>query len=233
MLCLLFFFFFFLMRRRPPRSTRTDTLFPYTTLFRSRRSSGSAGGRARPSREEHAGGRLLPGRADAADRRVTREFRDDLPGPPEGIEPGPAPADAEQLAMGGVARHRSGGAVALPHREEKEHCGRRRRYPADTEGHPGASGGAPRAGDQCRQIRSFVGVRRPRRDDLESRGQWHGRRGGARAEARLDRGWRTAGGAPFPARVRSEERRVGKECVSKCRSAWSRLTQKKTRKKEL
>src|SRR3546814_3084522 len=31
MLCM----FFFLMIRRPPRSTRTDTLFPYTTLFRS------------------------------------------------------------------------------------------------------------------------------------------------------------------------------------------------------
>src|SRR3546814_6969442 len=30
-----FSFFFFLMIRRPPRSTRTDTLFPYTTLFRS------------------------------------------------------------------------------------------------------------------------------------------------------------------------------------------------------
>src|SRR3546814_15126209 len=29
--------FFFLMIRRPPRSTRTDTLFPYTTLFRSYR----------------------------------------------------------------------------------------------------------------------------------------------------------------------------------------------------
>src|SRR3546814_4663365 len=28
-------FFFFLMIRRPPRSTRTDTLFPYTTFFRS------------------------------------------------------------------------------------------------------------------------------------------------------------------------------------------------------
>src|SRR3546814_5794836 len=27
--------FFFLMIRRPPRATRTDTLFPYTTLFRS------------------------------------------------------------------------------------------------------------------------------------------------------------------------------------------------------
>src|SRR3546814_20581761 len=34
--CILFIFFFFLMIRRPPRSTRTDTLFPYTTLFRSR-----------------------------------------------------------------------------------------------------------------------------------------------------------------------------------------------------
>src|SRR3546814_14053350 len=44
LLCFLFYhvgfflfvlFFFFLMIRRPPRSTRTDTLFPYTTLFRS------------------------------------------------------------------------------------------------------------------------------------------------------------------------------------------------------
>src|SRR3546814_878793 len=34
-----FALFFFLMIRRPPRSTRTDTLFPYTTLFRSSRSS--------------------------------------------------------------------------------------------------------------------------------------------------------------------------------------------------
>src|SRR3546814_8324124 len=31
-----FVYFFFLMIRRPPRSTRTDTLFPYTTLFRSK-----------------------------------------------------------------------------------------------------------------------------------------------------------------------------------------------------
>src|SRR3546814_4533444 len=29
------YFIFFSMIRRPPRSTRTDTLFPYTTLFRS------------------------------------------------------------------------------------------------------------------------------------------------------------------------------------------------------
>src|SRR3546814_12706414 len=33
---------FFLMIRRPPRSTRTDTLFPYTTLFRSRDRIGAA-----------------------------------------------------------------------------------------------------------------------------------------------------------------------------------------------
>src|SRR3546814_7020643 len=32
---------FFLMIRRPPRSTRTDTLLPYTTLFRSFSSSNS------------------------------------------------------------------------------------------------------------------------------------------------------------------------------------------------
>src|SRR3546814_11230272 len=32
---ILFCCIFFLMIRRPPRSTRTDTLFPYTTLFRS------------------------------------------------------------------------------------------------------------------------------------------------------------------------------------------------------
>src|SRR3546814_17709784 len=39
-------FIFFLMIRRPPRSTRTDTLFPYTTLFRSRRWRGTARRRA-------------------------------------------------------------------------------------------------------------------------------------------------------------------------------------------
>src|SRR3546814_17815107 len=36
--------FFFLMIRRPPRSTRTDTLFPYTTLFRSHGANALSGG---------------------------------------------------------------------------------------------------------------------------------------------------------------------------------------------
>src|SRR3546814_4383627 len=35
MVAMFFYCLFFLMIRRPPRSTRTDTLFPYTTLFRS------------------------------------------------------------------------------------------------------------------------------------------------------------------------------------------------------
>src|SRR3546814_7562348 len=39
--------FFFLMIRRPPRSTRTDTLFPYTTLFRSVGARNDACGRRR------------------------------------------------------------------------------------------------------------------------------------------------------------------------------------------
>src|SRR3546814_2742596 len=41
--------FFCLMIRRPPRSTRTDTLFPYTTLFRSQHAllrPGEVGARA-------------------------------------------------------------------------------------------------------------------------------------------------------------------------------------------
>src|SRR3546814_1572050 len=37
--------FLFLMIRRPPRSTRTDTLFPYTTLFRSRKSNSTKSSR--------------------------------------------------------------------------------------------------------------------------------------------------------------------------------------------
>src|SRR3546814_8396969 len=48
-------FFFFLMIRRPPRSTRTDTLFPYTTLFRSHRAGrGEADGRRHQCRSDRS-----------------------------------------------------------------------------------------------------------------------------------------------------------------------------------
>src|SRR3546814_9096840 len=72
---------YFLIVRRPPRSTRTDTLFPYTTLFRSVRLFGlhsiSAGRRAAAlrvafdQRDKAIVGQLLVFRAQApAGRRV-------------------------------------------------------------------------------------------------------------------------------------------------------------------
>src|SRR3546814_10180613 len=60
-------FFFFLMIRRPPRSTRTDTLLPYTTLFRSGRAAAGAG------RGGHA--RLVRVQVRAVDVRHLRHFR--------------------------------------------------------------------------------------------------------------------------------------------------------------
>src|SRR3546814_4659104 len=59
-------FFFLLMIRRPPRSTRTDTLFPYTTLFRSEGTS-------------CAGKICAPARSPAAC------FFSDCVGPPSGL----------------------------------------------------------------------------------------------------------------------------------------------------
>src|SRR3546814_11038837 len=77
--------FFFLMLRRPPRSTRTDTLFPYTTLFRSRVQPGCPlllpGGRrhravrALGRRQDHAG--EYAGRPAAPDARPHRAARTD------------------------------------------------------------------------------------------------------------------------------------------------------------
>src|SRR3546814_2705181 len=70
--------FFFLMIRRPPRSTRTDTLFPYTTLFRSRRGRprGDAGvEHARPCRglvRRHGDGRGVPYAEPAPHRGAAR-----------------------------------------------------------------------------------------------------------------------------------------------------------------
>src|SRR3546814_2724206 len=79
------------MVRRPPRSTRTDTLLPYTTLFRSQESQGRRRGRARRSRRTgfrrgggrgrgggelhfprgHGGGAAAPGA-----RYLRRDFQD-------------------------------------------------------------------------------------------------------------------------------------------------------------
>src|SRR3546814_19718531 len=47
--------FLFLMKRRPPRSSRTDTLFPYTTLFRSRDEDAERAHHENPEDEERIG----------------------------------------------------------------------------------------------------------------------------------------------------------------------------------
>src|SRR3546814_9273859 len=53
-------YFFFLMIRRPPRSTRTDTLFPYTTLFRSDRRTARALAPFNTSRSVEVSKRSMP-----------------------------------------------------------------------------------------------------------------------------------------------------------------------------
>src|SRR3546814_15613222 len=95
--------FFFLMIRRPPRSTRTDTLFPYTTLFRSDDGVGVAAGHG-VDRQPHAGvaataqgqtrlffaGDFLAGMTQFAlvlQRRKTAQQRLDLSGIAEQDEP--------------------------------------------------------------------------------------------------------------------------------------------------
>src|SRR3546814_11358467 len=55
-------FVFFLMIRRPPRSTRTDTLVPYTTLFRS------------PAYAQDSGIEPLTAAAEEAQRQLRQTF---------------------------------------------------------------------------------------------------------------------------------------------------------------
>src|SRR3546814_5602082 len=83
--------FFLLMSRRPPRSTRTDTLFPYTTLFRS-----AAGGRHHLGRRQAVVG---VGDAEGVERQDEGTYQGDA-----GIEPG-----AIGEAAGGHGDEEAGG----------------------------------------------------------------------------------------------------------------------------
>src|SRR3546814_21104392 len=89
---------FFLMIRPPPRSTRTDTLFPYTTLFRSEFEHR----RALYPRLRHRGPEAALAAGDGA-RRPDRRDRDDRawrrigpPGDPHQRTPGGGRLSAER-----------------------------------------------------------------------------------------------------------------------------------------
>src|SRR3546814_5040996 len=73
-------YFFFLMIRRPPRSTRTDTLFPYTTLFRSHPD------RALPARIRPFAGAAPPADARPAAGRRRRRAGHETPGAFVGVQ---------------------------------------------------------------------------------------------------------------------------------------------------
>src|SRR3546814_1409830 len=81
------------MIRRPPRSTRTDTLFPYTTLFRSE-VAGIAGLRHRQPGQRHRsvvqrlelGRWAWPGRGTRGSPAAARASRRSPPAPPRRSE---------------------------------------------------------------------------------------------------------------------------------------------------
>src|SRR3546814_1364427 len=80
-------FFFFLMIRRQPCSTRTDTLVPYTTLFR--------------SRHRHAADRLPPFASTGVDRLESSMYIDAHDTSYEDRKPGEQPGPSGGSSIGG------------------------------------------------------------------------------------------------------------------------------------
>src|SRR3546814_8384997 len=87
------------MLRRPPRSTRTYTLFPYTTLFRARRPAAGAAERERSgdrTRQPAAQrGRARPAPADAGGGLAARQ---PLPDPGTGAHRAAPPRSEEHTS---------------------------------------------------------------------------------------------------------------------------------------
>src|SRR3546814_7571737 len=159
------------MIRRPPRSTRTDTLFPYTTLFRSVR------WRARG----HA-----PRRQDRKRRAVLRRY--------DGARAGKG-----RQGLGSDRRCRSCAAfrparrvAGRPWRSGEVRADRRARRDAATQ---------VRDRQECRKLY------RPLRQGLS-------RDASERVQGEIGR-------------AQAEERSVGKECVSTCRTRWWANNKKK------
>src|SRR3546814_1725369 len=105
--------FCFLMRRRPPRSTRTDTLFPDTTLFRSGRGQRADENENRP---ELVGLELIT-RA-GVEHEVT-QAREEM------LEKSPAQPDQHDLPqyVGNLVQRPGLGAGIVPHTGEEGRIG--------------------------------------------------------------------------------------------------------------
>src|SRR3546814_14999112 len=84
------FIFFFLMIRPPPRSTRTDTLFPYTTLFRSEILAQFAFGKRRGADIGAALGLAVPGQVLERREDVPRLEHARAPRPLQSLDRGDA-----------------------------------------------------------------------------------------------------------------------------------------------
>src|SRR3546814_2936999 len=122
------------MIRRPPRSTRTDTLFPYTTLFRS---SAHA-----VSHHDHWAGPSL-----ASGPRLRELLAYQLPDPRPEL---PLPEIGEYVAE----EEADGGADEVPHGSERD-C---RRRVADAVGHRrhGLRQGAARSEEHTSELQSLM-----------------------------------------------------------------------------
>src|SRR3546814_15867561 len=107
------------MIQRPPRSTRPDTLFPYTTLFRSAEGGDAIEVPEHDSGDDDVGDRIGPG-GDAVVLIAEEEAeRRQEAGPDEGAEGGEE-QEAAQVHAGDAGRHRDEGA----HRRHQAGSGR-------------------------------------------------------------------------------------------------------------
>src|SRR3546814_2546514 len=104
------------MIRRPPRSTRTDTLFPYTTLFRSGDDE-ETGDAVLFDRVEHAVG--VEFSEDDA-RQPRRERHDAEPGAPD-VRAGHGDEHRLVIFPFGVGHVEIGGMLAQPEERSEEH----------------------------------------------------------------------------------------------------------------
>src|SRR3546814_2055107 len=181
------------MIRRPPRSTRTDTLFPYTTRFRSH-------GAGRDRRWRSRGAAACAAVPQLRQRRAVIDDRTPAGHPRYG-----RPAGADDQASGRLAVHRALGELG------EEHVG----LLLLLQGLVKQLGGLVHAELLRPRLEGAVAG-----DPVMLDGLGSGDQPGVEHLAALEVVHDLLAFLDDPL-DRSEERRVGKECVSTCRSRWS------------